>query len=287
MRAPHTQPPHLLLRRARPGLPICQHSSTGRISWPSASRLASKNGRPYAVAVAEQAKYMQLGGDAGLKTAEASSWTPAVFIAACALTFTAASFWWLNARRGKLRSYEPHSFAGVFRPPILLILRFPLVLHNTGPTPLVVQNLRLRFPDENLPLPIPWRSSRAQLKPDDKDGHQLPSSFPTLGRNAETHHIEFGGPFPGLTLSARDYRAVIEVKLGHRKQWVELVDFTLRLGHVTDPVHYITYSNAPHDLTKEDLASAEVKLRQVMGHTEETPLQTNDEKDLPSSANGP
>jgi hypothetical protein len=209
--------------------------------------------------------------------------TPAVLVAACALAFTVASFWWLNGRRGALRSYEPHSFAGQFQDPAVLFLRFPLVIHNTGPVPLVVQNLRLRFPDENSPLPIPWRSSRSQLGPDKGDNPQLPSVFAVPGRGVETRYVEFGGPFPGLAFEARDYRAVIEVKLGHRDRWVTLLDFTLRLAHVIDPDHYIAYSNAPNDLTKEDLAKAHAKLRQIMERVEQRAARAAaDEKDSPT-----
>lgn len=123
--------------------------------------------------------------------------TPAVIVAACALAFTVASFWWLNARRGKLRSFEPHTFAGVFSEPAMLLLRFPLVLHNTGPVPLIVQNLRLRFPNEGVALPLPWRTSRVQLKPDEEDGAQMPSVFVVPG----------GPPRPVSSSSARPFPA--------------------------------------------------------------------------------
>lgn len=57
---------------------------------------------------------------------------------------------------------------------------------------------------------------------------------------------------------------MIEVKLGHRKQWITLVEFTLRAAHIIEPDVYITYSNSPHDLTKEDMANASAKLATVM-----------------------
>jgi hypothetical protein len=97
------------------------------------------------------------------------------------------------------------------------------------------------------------------------------------GRAAETHFVEFGGPFPGLNISARDYRVVIEVKLAHRRRWKTLADFTLRLGHMVEPDRYIAYSNAPHDLTKEDLANAQARLLRVLEKTRSaTPQQTRE-----------
>jgi hypothetical protein len=58
------------------------------------------------------------------------------FLIAClALTFTIGSFWWLNARQGRLTSFEPHSFAAVAIP-MQSRVRFPLVLYNTGAKPI-------------------------------------------------------------------------------------------------------------------------------------------------------
>jgi len=42
--------------------------------------------------------------------------TSAAVISACALLFTVASFWWLNARRGRLESFEPHTYAAAVNP---------------------------------------------------------------------------------------------------------------------------------------------------------------------------
>jgi hypothetical protein len=59
------------------------------------------------------------------------------FLIAClALTFTIGSFWWLNARQGRLTSFEPHSFAtwASQSSPYETRVRFPLVLYNTGVT---------------------------------------------------------------------------------------------------------------------------------------------------------
>ena len=69
---------------------------------------------------------------------------PSVAIASLALLFTVGSFWWLNARQGRLKSYEPQSFAAC-RIPDKLRLLFPLVLYNSGATPIVVQDMRLTF----------------------------------------------------------------------------------------------------------------------------------------------
>jgi hypothetical protein len=61
---------------------------------------------------------------------------------------------------------------------------------------------------------------------------------------------------------ARDYQALIEVKLGHRRTWRPLVGFIIRAAQITSLDHYITYSNAPHDLTPEAIATAEASLKE-------------------------
>src|SRR6266496_3174530 len=68
-----------------------------------------------------------------------------IAVASLALVFTIGSFWWLNARQGRLKSFEPQSFAAC-RTPDILRLRFPLVFYNTGAKPIVVQDMRLSFP---------------------------------------------------------------------------------------------------------------------------------------------
>ncbi|MET9926393.1 MULTISPECIES: hypothetical protein [unclassified Streptomyces] len=190
-----------------------------------------------------------------------AAWTPVAFVAILALIFTIGSFWWLHARQGHLKAYEPHSFAAAANQQVTL-LRFPLVVLNTGAKPIVVQDLRLIFPDEpGVPLPLPWRTSRSQIMPKPDDGHALPAVFAVAGRGAEQMFIEFGAPFPGFVPEARNYRVVIEARLGHRKGWRSLLTFTWHAARMTTPNQYITYSNSPHDLSEEHREKADAALK--------------------------
>jgi hypothetical protein len=83
--------------------------------------------------------------------------------------------------------------------------------------------------------------------------------------------IEFGGPFPTVTPLARDYRIRIEVKVVHRKRWIQLVTFTLRAAHVTDPERYITYSNSAHDLTEETVRESKAALERLISRLQAQP----------------
>jgi hypothetical protein len=166
-------------------------------------------------------------------------------IAILALLFTIGSFWWLQARQGKLRSYEPFSFAHG-RSQSQGLLRFPFVLYNTGAKPIVVIDLRLSFPNVSGRPSLPWRSTRTMLRPDAKDDLRLPAAFSIPGRQAQQCFIEFGldskDPWPGITLSTGQNDVLVEVLLGHKRKWQELVTFPLECKHI-DSGAYLAYSN--------------------------------------------
>jgi hypothetical protein len=116
---------------------------------------------------------------------------PSVAIASLALMFTVGSFWLLNARQGRLKSSEPQSFAAC-RTPDKLRLLFPLVIYNSGATPIIVQDMQLNFPEESRwKAPIPWTTTRSQLPPSD-DGWTFPAVFSIPGRSAQQMFIELG-----------------------------------------------------------------------------------------------
>jgi hypothetical protein len=193
-----------------------------------------------------------------------------VGIASLALLFTIGSFWWLNARQGRLKSSEPQSFAAC-RTPDKLRLLFPLVLYNSGATPIVVQDMQLSFPLESRwKVPLPWTTTRSKLPPPD-GGLAFPAVFSIPGRTAQQMFIEFGGAFPDVTPLARDYRVQIDVKVVHRKQRKHLVTFTLRAAHITHPERYITYSNSPHDLTEETIRESKAALERVISRLQAQP----------------
>ncbi|MEU8750749.1 hypothetical protein AB0C88_09715 [Streptomyces chartreusis] len=180
-------------------------------------------------------------------TEQQSSLPAAAFVAACALVFTVASFWWLNARQGRLKSWEPLTFAGavtVFQSR----LRFPVVLYNTGAKPIVVRDLRLAFHDDELAstAPLPWTSSRSHLRPDGNDELKMPAAFAVPGRAAEQLFIEFGTSKPRhFVPDARPYRVTIEALVGHKEGWRLIVAFTWHADRLVNPGSYIAYRNLP------------------------------------------
>lgn len=194
------------------------------------------------------------------------SWlTPALVVSILALLFTVGSFWWIQARRGRLKSFPPLSYAGVFTERDL-VLSLPLVLHNTGPAPIVVLDFRLRIdkteqqfewtqddgqPDERalLPFYMSWRSVQGQLEPAGSRGGErhMPSPFPVEGRRAVERFIEFGRRSPALLPLNGPYTATVEVKLAHRSAWSLLLSFPLHteLAEGDGRVRYLVRSNDP------------------------------------------
>ncbi|MGW4913782.1 hypothetical protein [Streptomyces sp. NPDC004270] len=196
--------------------------------------------------------------------AASSSLTGAGVVSTCALLFTVASFWWLNARQGHLRTWEPHAFAAVVHSSTTR-LRLPLILHNTGPKPIVVQDLILTFPDEPAShLPLLWVSSPSRLQPEPDEDAKLPAGFVVPGREAQQRFIEFEAPFSGFMPEARDYKVQLQVRVGHRKGWRRLLTFTLRAANIIDPSRYTVYNNAPVELTKEDQKRADAALLELL-----------------------
>jgi hypothetical protein len=183
-----------------------------------------------------------------------------VVVACLALGFTIGSFWWLNARQGRLKSFEPYTFAVAFTLAGECRLRFPLVFYNTGATSIVVQNMRLSFPKEPNSMPMYWTTTRTRIMPTAEDAPDFPAVFSVPVRSAPQMFIEFGVVFPGVFPKARDYQVRIEVKLGHRRKWRHLLTFPLQAAHITSPDRYITYSNSPHDLSSEVVAEAEAAM---------------------------
>jgi hypothetical protein len=205
-------------------------------------------------------------------SASTDTWlTPGLIVAICALIFTVASFWWLNARQGRLKSFEPHTFAATITLNMIR-LRLPLVFHNTGAVPIIVQNLRIRFSTEPAPIgtTLPWVATRSQIKPDSDDGHAFPAVFSVAGRTAQQIFVEFGASSFGFVLGADDYPVQIEAKLGHSKDWQFLVGFVFRAWHISDPTSYITYENTPSMITEDQRAKVRIVLRDAQLGQEES-----------------
>jgi len=197
-------------------------------------------------------------------------------LALAALAFAVLSFWWLNARRGRLKSYRPHSYAARVDPDLTL-LRLPLVFYNTGAAPIVVQNLRVRFPDESGDLlGFPWRITRKTLRPMPDDYLDLPAVFSVPGRTAVQMFVEFGGPWPGFAMIGKEFRVVVDVRLGHKETWTELLEFSLLARGISAPDQYIAYGNEPNLIPDDAVEKANAELADLLAKLEKSRRSRDD-----------
>lgn len=183
----------------------------------------------------------------------------AVLIAAFALVFSIASFWWLNARRGKLIVTEPHAFVIAGSESTVLLLRFPLVIYNSGAKATVVRDIQCRFSsDTGQILPLPWRRTYNVLAGGSQSIEEYPTPFAVPPREAVPLNIEFGGPFPGLTIEpGKGYPVQIEVLPTHRNLWQRVVTFDLPVPQ--RPWHLL----AVHPMVKDNETSRRLELKAV------------------------
>lgn len=165
-----------------------------------------------------------------------------VIVSASALAFTVGSFYWLQARRGRLKVYPVSTFGGAAADPTFL-LRLPIMIFNSGAKPRVVTSLRLRFEGEESAL-LECHTFRKSLdpKPGDTEDYFYPYVVP--GRDIVTKLAHFrGGNFARL-LGDEPSSFVVEVQHDDQIKWKAIG----RIKVHTEIMHtggYIAYSNNP------------------------------------------
>jgi hypothetical protein len=183
-----------------------------------------------------------------------------VVIAVLALFFTIFSFWWLQARKGSVKGFEPPTYAGAasandFR------LRLPVALYNSGARTRVVCRVRLAIDTSPTVTVLSWMTFRTTIKPDTNDVVDFAGPYVIAGRAAEVRFIEFVGDFAGGLPEPRDYTARFEIQMDGAATWLTVCEFVLRLGHMQHPGVYIAYPNSPasdDDVEKTRMALIEL-----------------------------
>lgn len=166
-----------------------------------------------------------------------------IVIAILALLFTVGSFWWLNARPGRIFASRPPEFAMVLLPERTRF-RIPIVIYNSGARTRVVESLRLAVPESGVG-PLEWITTRDRLRPDSDEGIDFSSPFSIDGRKAVKLFVEFGEnhpqwrPDPGTT-----HVVSIEARLLGSKGWRALVSFPLLIP-TNDLTRYLARNNPP------------------------------------------
>jgi hypothetical protein len=173
----------------------------------------------------------------------AADWVGAhasIVISLCALGFTIASFYVLNLRHGRLRVGNPQAFEVAIRgkPPITII-RLPLILYNTGATPILVQDLRLVFIGKpnlhpfRLTATLPHLTALDEREDEavEPPERRIASQFLIDGRKAVAQVFEFWGEAGEITLlEARRYDLALDARWDNREKWRPLAKFPLRVS---------------------------------------------------------
>lgn len=156
---------------------------------------------------------------------EVADWA-SILISSLALLFTMASFWWMNWRRGKLQAWMPRSYAGKGGVGSLT-MQLPLVLFNTGPTPIVIRNLRLIFPkEENPPMPS-FQATVPKLGTTENRDWATP--LPVRGREALQIVAQFTDKKKGLIFKPKTYVVEVQAKLDQKEKWTTLLTWELKV----------------------------------------------------------
>jgi hypothetical protein len=196
-------------------------------------------------------------------------------ISSSALLFTVASFWWLQARRGRLTCFPVQTFSGYLKRDGAA-LRISLSIFNSGAVPLVVTDLRLRLlPPAGDEVRMHFRTLRRSVRTDSDDVEDFAHAYSVRGRSVDTRMVEFAmNATPALLLSGHPVVAAVEAQIGHREEWAELGRFPMHVETMAHPGNYITYSNQEHVWPEGIVAEAAVehrKLRQQWGVEDGTP----------------
>jgi hypothetical protein len=184
----------------------------------------------------------------------------ALAISLMALLFTIGSFWWLHARPGRLRAYEPTTWAAYLGQD-RSALRLPLVLHNTGAASLVVIALRVRFVEGGEFMHWEWTRTRVDPRADDVQDVTAP--FSISGRETCELVAEFVGSYPGVVPEQRAHPIAIEARTSASPDWQRVLEFNLQLGNLIHPANYIVYTNQHDYLSDKELEEGAVNLARL------------------------
>ena len=168
----------------------------------------------------------------------------ALIISILALFFTVFSFWWMNWRNGKLHVGTPRSYAAFGSLEAKMILEFPFVFFNDGPTPIIVQNLRLVFSDEKQTRPLTFMATVKEIG--NHQNRAFATQFPVRGREALLLICEFQREPGGMLFEARNYNMELQAKLGNRKKWEQICNFNLNITEKSLPTinkQFIVHDN--------------------------------------------
>jgi hypothetical protein len=165
----------------------------------------------------------------------------ALAVSLMALLFTIGSFWWLNARTGRLTATRPRAYAFANH----VRLRLPLAFFNTGAKAMIVEDLQVVVDTDAERPPLRWDWTRAVLRPAEDDGFAFATPFSDDGRSTKEVIAEFGdnqgwSPSPGS-----EHQLRLQAVIHPDEEWVDVAAFSWWAPPTTDVMDsYIAHRNA-------------------------------------------
>lgn len=169
----------------------------------------------------------------------------ALIISILALGFTIFSFWWMNWRKGKillnsnLRTYAACAKGN------RLIIELPLIIHNTGAVPIVIENMRLYFPaikeDKKY---LFFNATVSKLGTDENRAFAKP--FSISSGNVLELICEFQNTSTSFCFQKDDYNFEVQLLLGNTDNWKSIKTYTIHVHNhdvTTLNERFITHDN--------------------------------------------
>ncbi|WP_156945228.1 hypothetical protein [Arthrobacter sp. I3] len=190
--------------------------------------------------------------------------TASVFIACLALLFTVGSFYWLQARKGRLKLYPVVTFSG-YMDAARMVLRLPVIIFNSGARPRVVTALRLAaLDDAGARLVLECQSFRKTISPEAGDREDSAHAYAIAGRQVVTKHAQFNVERLPLFDTRAPVIFDVEALLDHSIEWSRLGRVVVHTEIIWTP-EFIGYSNNPGIWPLGLLAKAERYRGQLHG----------------------
>ena len=150
----------------------------------------------------------------------------AFIISSLALLFTLYSFWWMNWRLGNLVVSAPRTYAAGTGDNKLLI-EIPLVLYNSGPKPIIVENLQLRFQDEQFKIPPLFFNATVDKLGTDEN-RAFATQFAVPGNKTLSLICEFQAR-TDFKFGEAEYLLSLEARI-NEKDWVLVKEFEIKVS---------------------------------------------------------
>lgn len=170
----------------------------------------------------------------------------AILVSVFALLFTTFSFWWMNWRRGKLILSDIRTFAACSSDNSLKI-QLPIVFFNPGAMPILINNLRLSFPERGGEHTALFFNSTVKKLASDEDS-SMATPFPIHGGEALLKICNFNRARAGFDFEVGEYKLCIEGRLDQNSDWEILKTFILKIRESQVKVlnaAFIAHDNEP------------------------------------------